>query len=267
MLRRIGLCVTLALASTGCCDALPEQRRSPEASEIQNIRVDYQHSGWVHLEEQFTLVPVGNGTDFVLRARYIDGEKKQQDIEQPVSLPAVQVLLAAASAPAWSREAGVRAVAATVKRAQISKIRPSISIPPRLCTPQELQQLARAYVKRKGMAALIDEHYGRGISWTDDYPQVLLQIQFRSGPPLRMYSNSQKAMMLPWYRGIPVTSPLESDQNWALSLSRALRAVMPPQSSLYERLGGDRLPDHLNRQVEYRAGKECDAVRSPTPGR
>lgn len=233
-----------------------------DVPEVRSIRVDYQHSGWGHFEEQFTVVPAASGAGFVLRARYVDKENERHDIEQSVPLSAVEALLAAASAPAWPREAGVRAVAATVEDAQISKIQPSIRVPPRLCTSQELQRLARTHVRRKGKAAVVDEYYGRGVSWTDDYPTVQLQIQFRDGSSLRMNSVSQKAMMLPWYRGSPVTSPLESDQNWSLPISRTLRAVLPQHSSLYDRLGSDRLPDHLNMQVAYHVGEECDAMRN-----
>lgn len=265
MFRHIAFCVASMLASAGCSREAVERRVSVDASEIQDIRVDYEHSGWGTIEEHYMLAPASDGTGFILRASHFNGRKKQEDVEQDVPAPQVEKLVAMVSAPAWPREAGVHAVATTVERARVSELQPSLRIPPLPCTAQELQRLARLYVKREGMASLVDEHYGQGMSWTDDYPFVLLQIRFRDGSALRMYSNSQKAMMLPWYRGDPVESPPESDQDWSLPLSQALRAVLPSGSGLYDRLGGDDLPHHLNSQASYQAGKECDAMRSAMP--
>ncbi len=265
MFSHIAFCVAWVLASAGCSREAVERRVPVDASEIQDIRVDYEHSGWGTIEEHYMLAPATDGADFVLRASYFDGRKKQEDVEQGVPAPQVEKLVAMASAPAWPREIGVRAVAATVERAPISELQPSFRTPPFPCTAQELQRLARLYVRREGVASLVDEHYGRGMSWTDDYPFVLLQIRFRDGSALRRYSNSQKAMMLPWYRGDPIESPPESDQDWSLPFSQALRAVLPSRSGLYARLGGDDLPHHLNSQASYQAGKECDAMRSAMP--
>ena len=113
---------------------------------------------------------------------------------------AVEELLAAASAPAWSRERGVRAVAASMKHDGAFTLQPVARTEPDACTPQQVKRVARAYVRRKGILSLTDDHYGQGRSWTDDYPYVRLHILFRNGPPLRMYSDSQKAMICP---GIP----------------------------------------------------------------
>lgn len=267
MFRHFGLCVALAMTSTGCARNLAEKQRSLDASEIQSIRIDYQHIGWGSIEEQFSLVPAADGTGFVLHAGYFDGRKRNEDVDQSIPVPQVARLVAMVSVPALPRAAGVRAVALAVERARITELRPSLRIPPFPCTPQELQRLEKLIVKQQGVASLVDQHYGEGMSWTDDYPHVVLQIRFRDGSTLRRYSNSQKAMMLPWYRGDPVASPPASDQDWSLSLSQALREVLPPRSRLYERLGGNDLPFHLNSQVSYLAGRECDAMRSAAPGR
>lgn len=267
MLKHVAFCVALMLASTGCSRGPVERRASVDASDIQDIRIDYQHRGWGSIEEQFSLAPAADGASFVLRASYFDGRKWHEDVEQSVPVPEVTKLAVMVSMPALPREAGVRVVAATVARARIFEPRPSLRIPPLPCTQQELQRLERLIVRRQGVASLVDQHYGEGMSWTDDYPYVVLQIRFRDGSTLRRYSNSQKAMMLPWYRGDPITSPPASDQDWSLPLSQALREVLPPRSGLYERLGGNDLPFHLNRQVSYQAGRECEAMRSAAPGR
>lgn len=109
---------------------------------------------------------------------------------------------------------------------------------------------------------MVDEHYGRGQIWTDDYPYVRVDIRFRQGAPLRFYSDSQKAMMLPWYPGIAVTSPPESKQSWSFAPSRALQANLVDQSRLHERLGSSRLPEHLSRKAAHEVDRQCDALRS-----
>lgn len=261
MFRHIGWCAALALALAGCTSGVVDKHESREVSEIRTIRIDYQHLGWGHEQEGFSLVPAASSPDFVLLARY-EGSEEEHDIGQRVPRRAVEELLAAASASAWPRATGVRAVASAFKRAQISNIEPATSFPPRACTSQELKRLARVYVKRKGIPTLIDEHYGRGISWTDDYPHAQLQILFRNGRPLRMYTDSQKAMMLPWYRGVSANSPPESDQNWSLALSQALRTVLPRDSSMYERLGAGRLLGQLKSNVQHHVDNECDAMRN-----
>lgn len=221
--------------------------------------------GWGSLEEEFTLTPAVDGSGFVLHARYFDEKDKEQDIRKPVPLPAVEALLAAASAPAWTRETGVQAVANTLTPAQVSKFEPPNLMPPSPCTAGELRQLARLYVKRKGRAVLVDEYYGQGISWTDDYPHVLLQIRLRQGPPIVLHSDSQKAAMLPWYRGMPTNPPPETTQNWSIPLSEAVRAIAPPQSNLYKRLGSDGLSKTLKDYTEYNVLRECESMRSAKP--
>ena len=261
MLRHILLATWLVLASAGCSKANAPQPGLPDVSQIESIRVDFDYMGWGSFEEELKLVPGPSGSEFLLRATYADERYAPRRLEQNVTLAAVQELLAAATAPAWPRADGVRAVAATVRPSQI-RIEPSIRLPASPCTHGELLQLGRLYVTRKGRAVMVDEHYGRGLTWTDDYPYVTVHIQFRQGPPLRFYSNSQKAMMLPWYPGIAVTSPPESDQNWSFQLSRALQAIVPEQSRLHERLGSSRLPEYLSMTVDHRVHKWCDAYRS-----
>jgi hypothetical protein len=88
-----------------------------------------------------------------------------------------------------------------------------------------------------------------------------LEIQLRNGPPLRMHSDSQRAMMLPWYPGAPTDAQLESDQNWSLPLSRALQGVLPSSSSAYERLGIER-EWRLRSGIDMFARQECAGMKA-----
>lgn len=266
MLRLTACYAVLALVLVGCADPVVDSGPRQDLSEVESIRIDYEHSGWGFEREGFILMPSNDGSDYLLMES-VEGSKDPRDTGLRVSRHAVENLVAAASDPAWPREKGVRAVASRIKRDGVIAIEPHASVPPGPCTPAQLKRLARAYVRRHGVAALVDGHYGDGNSWTDDYPRAQVQILFRDGLPLRVYSNSQKLMMLPWYRGTPVNSPPTSGQNWSLALSRALREVLPRDSSFHERLGGNQQLGFLMLELEYRAREECGAmVRAGSPG-
>ena len=268
MLRRLLFGFSLGLYLGSCSEASSSPGAARALPRIESIHVDYHHIGRGSFREEFTIALDSSDGGFVLGGRYVDAERKPGTVERKIEAGAVQKLVAAASAPAWSRLVGVRAVAATVDLSRI-EVEPARRSPPRPCTRSELLQLARAYMTRKGSEALVDEHYGRGLSWTEDYPHARLQINFKDAPPLRLYSESQKAMMLPWYPGPPAGSPLgfpvappppPAAQNWSLPLSRALRGIVPRESRLHERLGAERLPQQLSRNVAYAVDKECDAL-------
>ncbi len=260
MHRYLRWCVAMTLVLTACTERAAAPPASQDVANVQAVRIDYQYMGWSFARESFSLVPATNGSEFILFTRF-EGDNKAHDTGQRVPRRAIEELLAAASAPAWSRERGVRAVASALKRDGAFTVQPFASTEPEACTPQQIKRVARAYVRRKGIVSLTDDHYGQGRSWTDDYPYARLHIQFRNGPPLRMYSDSQKAMMLPWYPGIPVDSPPESDQNWSLALSRALQEVLPGDSALYKRLGNNR-PWFFRSDIGRLAEQECEGMKA-----
>ena len=257
--RLSGACAILALAVSSCADRALDSSPGPDLADITSIRIDYQYLGWSHKRERFILTPLADSPDFRLTVTDGDIGGAPLDVER-VSADAVARLVGAASGGAWSRQEGVRAVAATIRRRSISAIEPGESIPPSPCTAAQLKQRARAYVRREGVARLLDKHYGQGNSWTDDYPHAQLQILYRSRVPLRMYTDSQKHLMLPWYRGIPVDSPAPAEQDWSLTLNQALQGVLPKGSGFYQRLAGDKLW-HLKHEIEHEVRQECDAER------
>lgn len=256
-------CITLLIATivAGCSTEAPEQARSVEASQVVSIHIDYQYMGWEFFEEQFALVPHDDGTGFSMRAEYIaHGEVRSRD-HLRVPTAAVEKILDSTYGPPWTRGKGVRMVASSLSPAEMSQLEPVTHLPPLRCTPRELQLMARRYVMRQGRASILDDYYGTGISWTDDYPFALLQVHLQDGSRLNLYSQSQKALMLPWHSGVPVHRPPASGENWDVSLSRAVSEVLPPRSRMRERLGTSRLPGQLNRAVQHAVVKECDRTR------
>lgn len=253
----------LVFACSACNQ--PPAKARVDTSNIRDIQINYRWMGWGSLEEDFTLTPATDGNGFVLHVRYVDSRDRTQDVRQPVPQPAVGALLEAASAPVWTRQAGVRAVANALTPAQIGRFEPPNLMPPSPCTAGELRQLARLYVKRKGRMALVDEYYGQGNSWTDDYPHVLLQIRLRQGPTIVLHSNSQEAAMLPWYRGMPSNQSSETGQDWSIPLSEALRTIAPSESALHKRLGNDGLSTKLKDYTKYAVLRECESTRNTKP--
>lgn len=254
----------MALVLAACTERATAPATARDVANVQAVRIDYQYMGWDFARETFYLIPAASGSNFILLVR-LEDDDNARDTGQRVSRRAMQELLAAASAPAWSRERGVRTVASVLKRDGVTSVHPFADTVPGACTPHQIKRVARAYVTRKGIVSLIDDHYGQGRSWTDDYPYARLHIRFRNGPPLRMYSNSQKAMMLPWYSGIPVDSPPESDQSWSLALSRALQEVLPRDSAAYKRLGYEH-QGHFKSEIGLVAAQECEGMKAQSRG-
>jgi len=264
-MKRRAMCVVAVLVGLSGCCAQEEVARPVDLSGLEEIRVDYHYAGWELFEEHFTIRPADRPGAFVLRGRYETEKGDAVEVEMPVSPERVADFVRQATSPTWARERGVRALAQRVDQRSLRSFEPVVRSPASRCTDQELQQLAKRHFGRSGLVALIDEHYGHGISWTDDYPHALVQMRWRGKPVFVMSSQSQKALMLPWDPGMPVHSPPEMDQNWSLPLSASLQALLPPQSRTYERLGG--IPDmelRLNWNAMYKAERRCDALR-PRP--
>ena len=258
--RRIAA-IALLVGLSACC-AEEEVARPVDVSGLEEIRVDYHYMGWLFFDEQFTIRPADRPGIFVLRGRYETENGDTVEVETQVSSESVADFVRQSTLPTWGRERGVRALAQRVSQRSLRSFEPVLRSPASRCTDQELQQLAKPYFGRSGLVGLIDEHYGHGISWTDDYPHALVQMRWRGKPAFVMTSQSQKALMLPWDLGVPVDSPPETEQNWSLPLSASLQALLPPQSRTYERLGG--LPDmelRLNWNAMHKAERRCDGLR------
>jgi len=232
-----------------------------DASGVKSIQIDFHYAGWHFYDENFVLSPATDGNGFVLSADYLHHGKGRAEVRQRVSTEAVQKLLDAASAPALTREQGVRMVASSASAREMSKLGQVISFASFSCTQQERQLMARRYVMRNGRPAVVDDYYGSGNSWTDDYPAAEVQIHLHDGSSISLYSQSQKAMMLPWHRGMPYDRAEEADQNWAAPLSQAIRTILPPQSAMHRRLSKDEFLYHLSMSIDYAVIRECEKLR------
>jgi hypothetical protein len=257
------LCAVVLLAALSACCAEEDVAPPPDLSGLEEIRIDYEKSGWVFVEERFTIKPAEKPDAFVLHGRYETGQGRVVEVEMPVSSQSVAAFVREATSPAWARERGVQALAQGVDQRALRTFDAVVRVPASPCSDEELQQLAKRHFGRAALVALIDDHYGHGISWTDDYPHALVQMRWRDKPAFVMSSRSQKALMLPWDPGVPVDAPPERDQNWSLPLSRSVQALLPRGSRAYQRLGGmGVMEQRLNGHAMYKAERQCEAIRS-----
>ena len=257
------MCAIALFAGLSACCAEEDIGRPVDLSDLEEIRVDYTYMGWQFFEEQFTITPAKEPDAFLLRGRYETAQGDVVDVEAPVSRQSVAAVIHEAGSPKWSRERGIQALAQDVDQRALRTFEPVVRVPASLCTDEELQYLARRHLRRTALVELIYDHYGHGISWTDDYPYALVQIRRRGKPAFVVSSRSQKALMLPWDPGVPKDSPPEAHQNWSLPFSRSIRALLPPGSRSYRRLA--ELPEmerRLNWDAMHKAERECDAIRS-----
>lgn len=254
-----GIVLVFCLAA---CRAQEKVDVSIDPADLEDIRINYQYMGWGSVEEHFTITPAPSQEGFILRAQYETKSGTPMEVETSLSSDAVQAFLQELDAPGWPRVRGVRALAQKIDRARLRKAEPPDTFPASRCTKSELKRLAAIHIKQEGVVALVDDRYGQGISWTDDYPFALVQVRWHDRPDFTMSSQSQKAMMLPWNIGAPSDSPPESGENWSLPISTSLRSLLPPASRLHERLDGMlRLQDMLESGVMTAADRRCDAMR------
>lgn len=257
--RRMSAIALMGLSA--CCAEKPPQAPVDLAG-LDEIRIDYEHMGWGSVEEHFTITPIPGQEDFLLRGRYEADRGRQVEVEIPLPVEKVQVFLTHLESDAWPRTKGVQALVQHIDRAALRQFEPVSRMPPSRCSDEELHYLARRHLGQASIASLVDSHYGRGISWTDDYPFALVQVRWRNRPAFVMSSRSQKALMLPWNVGVPVDSPPPSSENWSLPVSRSLQALLPPASHLHERLDGmTRMERPLSRAAMHEAERQCDVAR------
>ncbi|SOD56012.1 hypothetical protein [Pseudoxanthomonas wuyuanensis] len=262
MRQRLAGIAALTLGFVGCCEEKQDARALVDLATIKEIRIDYRHMGWGSVEEQFIIVPAARGEGFVLHGLYVDEARRKVEVEDIVLPQALQAFLEEIAAPGWTRPKGIQVLAQRVDRAKLRRFEPVISTSQARCTYGELQQLARLHLGRTHVVDMVDDYYGHGISWTDDYPLSTVQIQRQNEPMFTMSSQSQKAMMLPWNIGMPTNSASARGENWSLPLSRSLQELLPPSSRLYERLDGIAwMQRQLEIYVEHEASEQCNAMR------
>jgi hypothetical protein len=81
--------------------------------------------------------------------------------------------------------------------------------------------------------------------WTDDYPTLKVEIEFRDGRRATLETISQTPLMLPW----KVLRDGESKTTYDARISRAVAALMPNDFENRDRVAGTRLSRDLARSV------------------
>ncbi|MCD9088263.1 hypothetical protein LR961_16045 [Stenotrophomonas sp. SY1] len=231
----------------------------------QRILINYQHMGWDSINERFVLQRHADGSGYEMHARYESRTHVAKDLRLHVDAGTARALVDALIAPPWPRDRGVRAVASRYSRRQLMPKEFWPTRPPSPCSVETQRVLGGQYVKNRGTVALVDDLYGEngGVSWTDDYPFAVVQLLWPDGSVQTLHSRSQKAMMLPWVTGVPEVEAQAAKENWSVTASDQLRALLPSDSYLHARLDGlEAMARRIRERVSYAVSRQCDASMS-----
>lgn len=222
------------------------------------VLISYQHMGWGTIEESFVLERLAGRRGYAMQGRYQDRHGGRRSLRRDVDVATVQGLVDAIREPAWDRGRGVRGVAAHYRRGQLIPRGGREGAPSNGCSEATQRLLAAQYVKSKGVSALVDDLYGDGISWTDDYPFAVIQLIWADGRRQVLHSESQKALMLPWRLGEADYRRDSAPENWSIPVSVHLRALLPVNSFLYARLDGmEAMARKIGYRVQHAVGLQC----------
>lgn len=251
------------LAGCACKTPADHADANIDLNGIERIQIEYRHMGWDNIEEHYTLVPRGEG--FVLRFSYESRNHVQRNDSRTVPIAMVRGLIAAVQAPEWTRSRGIHQLASTLRQKQFLPTGEETFFPSPKCSKSEQRILAGQSMKQRGVAATLDAFYGDGLSWTDDYPLATVQIVRRDGTRTTFHSNSQKALLLPWTPGAPQSSTSVTAENWSIPISETLRAILPEDSYLQDRLDGIAfMVDRIRSNTVTDTIRQCDALRERT---
>lgn len=253
--------LVLGVLLLGGCSCKEPPLPMADVADIDRIEIRYEHTGWGVINETFVLVPVRRGGGFHLQGHYESTAGGVRAGEWPVTSTAVAQLLAALQERPWQRERAMREIAGGVRRSELIPATFWTTWPPLACDADELRALARSRLRGRSVRDEVDAYYGTGMRWTDDDPYVQLRILHRQGREQRWHSTAQHAMLVPWVAGDDAPMEAPDRQNWSLSVSRTLRALVPVDAHLHARLDG--LPSmraRLQDYTQYAAARECERL-------
>jgi hypothetical protein len=258
----LGLAIVVAGCIAACNGATRQKTRAVDEEAIRQIAIHYEYSGWATVNEDFVIQRRPNG-EFGMTGNVASGSQPAKAVDVRVRQSDLRRFLREIVAPAWSRRQGIEDVAKRVGVRRLLSFEPISRIPPSDCDESAILTTARSMVARQGVEGIVDAYYRDGIRWTDDDPFVVVQILFRDAAPIIISSDSQRALMLPWRVGVPDRSArTPAQQNWSVPLSRSVQALLPPESKLYQRLGGiERMNAYLRDNLEATAERSCSAAK------
>lgn len=259
-MRSYGLVIGMLLVAGCTCMSAPPP--VADVADIARIEVRYEYIGWGLVEETFVLAPAEDRKGWRLLGRYESTADGAREGQWPVTSKAVAQLVAALQEHPWPRQRAMREIAGKMRRAELIPDEFGRRFPPYACDADELRALARSRLSSRSVLDEVDAYYGQGFGWTDDYPYVRLHILYRDGHEQRWHSTAQRAMLVPWVAGDYEPTEAMDRQNWSLSISRTLRALLPVDAHLHARLDGvSSMRRRLQDSTQYAATQECERLR------
>src|ERR1043166_4294987 len=129
---------------------------------------------------------------------------------------AVDRFVAALGAAPVDRKAAIRALATPEwLRARATESHQGLFVPQ--CSPEAKQLLARHLVDPREAVDALDRYFDA--RWTDDSPRVSVTVTFHDGSVVRLESDNQPALMLPWKVG--------DTETWNPEIPRAIAGLLP----------------------------------------
>ncbi|WCE02546.1 hypothetical protein [Pseudoxanthomonas sp. JBR18] len=261
MQRMLGIALVLAVA--GCNRDNARTLHEPE-SPLRRISIRYEHTGWGSYRESFEVTPGRSGAGFEITGSYVDAANHQRHVKQDVDAAELRAFVEAVRARPKDKREGLGRLVKGLSRPS-ADFSGATYLPAPRCTPRELRRLARQHLLRVGARRMLDDLYASETRWTDDFPFVLVQLDFNDGARTVVYSKAQQALMLPWRMGPPASTDAVPPQNWSPAISQALRVMLPQVSRLAMQLDANRIEEvqrDLNTLVEHSAYAQCNAIRA-----
>ncbi|MQP75589.1 hypothetical protein CQ393_06745 [Stenotrophomonas sp. MYb238] len=252
------------LAGCACKAPANHADANVDVNGIERVQIEYRHMGWDNIEEHYTLVPRGEA--FVLRSSYEGRNHVQRGDLRTVPAARVRDLVAAVKASAWTRRQSMHQLAMRISARQLLPGSEGDWYTSTDCGKAEQRVLAGQYMKHSGPVEILDAFYAETLRWTDDDPQALVRIFHRNGTRTVFHSDSQKALMLPWVIGEREEPPSATTENWSIPMTTTLRALVPPDSRLHERLDGvNSTARDIRSHMAWEARERCTALRQGLP--
>lgn len=243
------LLLAALLSSCEPSKAAPLAEATEAARAVKKIEIEYRHSGWGSIDENYLIKPYGD--DFIIvpdtaRQRGHGGQAIVPTVKA-IPLAQVQQLLEAWNAPVMPRAQGLGAVAATVSSQPLTEAFEKKSADWNLACDKQARSYKQQLASDSITYRLLDGYYGK--FWTDDYPIIEVRIHRSTKTVATIRSNAQQDLMLPWKRN--------GMETWDPNMSHAVVTLLPEASHARQRLLGKSLVTDIAGDAVYDLQRLC----------
>jgi hypothetical protein len=170
----------------------------------------------VHIESRWGGLGEPSVTTYTI-SRDRDGQYRRRFAAVPSDV--VERFAAAITAAPLDRTAGLRTlVTPQWTKARASEPHDNVSVP--RCSPEAKRLLRQWLADPDEALKTLDRYFSA--RWTDDYPFVSVDVTFQNGHIVRLQSDAQPALMLPW--------KVSNAETWNPEIPRAIVGLLPDRA-------------------------------------